>query len=270
MSMTVERRDPVDIGDELSQPVAPDDPPTLRRASRSRPRPAEHPAARRLARAPRGGQAHLARLDPRRHLPGHDRRRASCSSCSPRAPPAKWACAVFMLTSMLLFGNSALYHRFNWSPKTKVVLKRIDHANIFLLIAGTYTPLAVLALPPDKGWLLLGDRLGRGAARHRLPRVLDQRAALALRGALPAARLGGGDVPRRPARRERRDDGARASSAACSTRSAPIVYALKKPNPWPGRLRIPRDLPRLHGARVHVPLDGDPDHRDGARVPRWR
>ncbi len=70
--------------------------------------------------------------------------------------PAKWASAVFMLTSLLLFGNSALYHRFDWSPKVKVILKRIDHANIFLLIAGTYTPLAILALPPEKGWLLLG------------------------------------------------------------------------------------------------------------------
>jgi hemolysin III len=68
---------------------------------------------------------------------------------------AKWAAAVFMATSVLLFGNSALYHRFNWGPKTKAVLKRIDHANIMLLIAGTYTPLAVLALPPDKGALLL-------------------------------------------------------------------------------------------------------------------
>jgi hemolysin III len=70
--------------------------------------------------------------------------------------PAKWSSAVYMLTSMLLFGNSALYHRFNWKPKTKILLKRIDHANIFLLIAGTYTPLAVLALPPSKGVLLLG------------------------------------------------------------------------------------------------------------------
>ncbi|HWU58563.1 MAG TPA: hemolysin III family protein [Microbacteriaceae bacterium] len=69
--------------------------------------------------------------------------------------PAKWSSAVYMLTSMLLFGNSALYHRFNWKPKTKILLKRIDNANIFLLIAGTYTPLAVLALPPAKGVLLL-------------------------------------------------------------------------------------------------------------------
>ncbi len=75
--------------------------------------------------------------------------------CLAQGAPAKWASAVFVLTSMLLFGNSALYHRFNWKPRTKVVLKRIDHANIFLLIAGTYTPLAVLALPPSKGILLL-------------------------------------------------------------------------------------------------------------------
>lgn len=70
-------------------------------------------------------------------------------------PAAKWSSAVFMLTSMMLFGISALYHRFNWTPRTKVMLKRFDHANIFLLIAGTYTPLAVLALPPSKGILLL-------------------------------------------------------------------------------------------------------------------
>jgi len=69
--------------------------------------------------------------------------------------PAKWSAAVFMATSLLLFGNSALYHRFRWQPRTKAVLKRIDHANILLLIAGTYTPLAVLALPTTQTVLLL-------------------------------------------------------------------------------------------------------------------
>ncbi|MGO1346747.1 MAG: PAQR family membrane homeostasis protein TrhA [Bifidobacterium psychraerophilum] len=54
----------------------------------------------------------------------------------------KWACAVFMSCSLILFGNSALYHLGNWSPKTTVILRRIDHVNIFLLIAGTYTPAA--------------------------------------------------------------------------------------------------------------------------------
>jgi len=60
-----------------------------------------------------------------------------------------------MGTSLLLFGVSAVYHRFNWSPKVKAVFRRLDHANIFLLIAGTYTPLSVNALPFDKGIVLL-------------------------------------------------------------------------------------------------------------------
>ncbi|WP_251858526.1 hemolysin III family protein [Herbiconiux sp. L3-i23] len=75
--------------------------------------------------------------------------------CLAQGGVAKAASAVFMATSLLLFGNSALYHRFDWKPRTKRLLKRIDHANIFLLIAGTYTPLSLLALPPEKGLLLL-------------------------------------------------------------------------------------------------------------------
>lgn len=80
---------------------------------------------------------------------------------------AKWSSAVFMTTSLLLFGISATYHRFTWGERTRILLKRLDHANIFLLIAGTYTPLAILALPPEKGYLLLalvwaGAALGIG------------------------------------------------------------------------------------------------------------
>ena len=147
--------------------------------------------------------------------------------------PAKWASAVFVLTSMLLFGNSALYHRFNWRPKTKVLLKRIDHANIFLLIAGTYTPLAILALPPDKGWLLLGivwggALLGIGFRVFWItaPRwlyvplylVLGWAAVmylgdlLAVNAAMMVLVIVGGIL---------------------YTVGA-VIYALKKPNPWPG------------------------------------
>ena len=68
---------------------------------------------------------------------------------------AKWAAAMFMACSMILFGISALYHRFNWKPKTKQVFRRLDHANIFLLIAGSYTPITVLCLPTPKAILLL-------------------------------------------------------------------------------------------------------------------
>ena len=68
---------------------------------------------------------------------------------------AKLMSAVFFAASLMLFGGSALYHRFDWSPPVKLALKRLDHANIFLLIAGTYTPVATLALPFPKSVVLV-------------------------------------------------------------------------------------------------------------------
>lgn len=65
------------------------------------------------------------------------------------------AAAVFGVTAVLLFATSAIYHRGVWSERTTRVLKRLDHANIFLIIAGTYTPFAVLLLPPGQGRTLL-------------------------------------------------------------------------------------------------------------------
>ena len=60
------------------------------------------------------------------------------------APTAdrKITSAIYALTGVLLFGVSAVYHRGNWSPGVKRVLKRLDHTNIMLVIAGSYTPLA--------------------------------------------------------------------------------------------------------------------------------
>jgi hemolysin III len=56
------------------------------------------------------------------------------------------ACGVYLAASALLFGVSAVYHRGRWSPRALLALKRFDHANIFLIIAGTYTPFAFLVL----------------------------------------------------------------------------------------------------------------------------
>lgn len=68
---------------------------------------------------------------------------------------ARWACAVYALSVVLLFGISALYHRGRFSPHATAVLRRFDHANIFLIIAGTYTPFAVLLLQPSSARTLL-------------------------------------------------------------------------------------------------------------------
>ncbi len=146
---------------------------------------------------------------------------------------AKWACAVFALSSLLLFGNSALYHRFDWGPKTKAVLKRIDHANILLLIAGTYTPLAVLALPPQQGTILL-IVVWTGAFLGILFRIFWINAPRWLYVALYLA-LGWAAVMYMPALFE-----ANATMmvfvivGGLLYTGGAIVYALKKPNPWPG------------------------------------
>lgn len=73
---------------------------------------------------------------------------------SPTAP-VRWANAVFGVAAVLLFGTSAVYHRGTWSPRVAGVLRRLDHTNIFLIIAGTYTPLAVMLLPAATARTLL-------------------------------------------------------------------------------------------------------------------
>ena len=59
---------------------------------------------------------------------------------------ARLGAAVYAITSALLFGVSAAYHRGLGSARLRDLLRRCDHANIYLIIAGTYTPLALLAL----------------------------------------------------------------------------------------------------------------------------
>lgn len=63
--------------------------------------------------------------------------------------------AVFTASAVLLFGTSAIYHRGTWSPPVAAVLRRLDHASIFVLISGTYTPLAVILLPASTATVLL-------------------------------------------------------------------------------------------------------------------
>ena len=146
---------------------------------------------------------------------------------------AKWAAAVFMASSLLLFGNSAVYHRFDWGPKIKKTLKRIDHANIMLLIAGTYTPISVLALPPQKGAILLSV-VWAGALLGILFRVFWLGAPRWLYVALYlllgwAAVMYLGDL-------------LHASVAMMVLvvvggllyTVGAIIYGMKKPNPWPG------------------------------------
>jgi hemolysin III len=65
------------------------------------------------------------------------------------------ATAVYAVCSCTLFGVSALYHRGHWGQRWSAVLRRLDHSSIFLLIAGTYTPFALMLLHGGSGTVLL-------------------------------------------------------------------------------------------------------------------
>jgi hemolysin III len=62
---------------------------------------------------------------------------------------------IFTLTAVSLFTCSAIYHRIPWGPSAKAIWRRIDHANIPLLIAGTYTPFAIYLLDKSQAVILL-------------------------------------------------------------------------------------------------------------------
>ncbi len=68
---------------------------------------------------------------------------------------ARFTIAIFTLSAVALFSVSATYHTINWTPNVKRILRRLDHANIFLIIAGTYTPLTVLWLDDSTATILL-------------------------------------------------------------------------------------------------------------------
>jgi hemolysin III len=63
--------------------------------------------------------------------------------------------AIFMASALLLFGVSAIYHTGTWSPRVWAFLRRFDHANIFVLIAGSYTPLTLMLLEGTQRVVLL-------------------------------------------------------------------------------------------------------------------
>jgi hemolysin III len=142
--------------------------------------------------------------------------------------------SVYAAMATLLFTTSACYHRLNWRPRAHALMKRLDHSMIFLFIAGTYTPIAVATLSSTARVAVLtvvwaGALVGviLQIAWPAAPRLLSVACYIALGwvavfvlpdllhhagvAAFVLLLLGG----------------------AIYTLGA-VVYALKRPNPWPG------------------------------------
>ena len=170
-------------------------------------------------------------------------------------PLARFAAAVYAFTSALLFGVSAAYHRRICAGQARDVLHRLDHADIYLIIAGTYTPLTLLALHGDTRVVVLAVIW---PAQPPEPRSGS-------RG--PARRAG----CNRPVRHAGLDGGVRAAATAARGRSRrPDSRAIRGNPVQPGRaglrhratrpvsslVRLPRGIPRLHGRRLRAAIRG--------------
>ena len=59
---------------------------------------------------------------------------------------ARWAVSIYSVCLSAMFGVSAAFHRHTWSPRARLRMRRLDHSTIFAAVAGTYTPIALLAL----------------------------------------------------------------------------------------------------------------------------
>ena len=84
------------------------------------------------------------------------------------------AAAVYAASVALLFGTSAAYHRGTWGPRAHGVMARLDHSMIFVLIAGTYTPFALVLLHGWVRWVVFGIVWGGAAAGITMRNVFRQ------------------------------------------------------------------------------------------------
>jgi hemolysin III len=148
--------------------------------------------------------------------------------------------AVYTASALLLFTVSAIYHRGRWSPRVHAALQRFDHANIFLLIAGSYTPYTLLLLHGTPRtvmlsvvwvgaglgclfrifwleaprWFYIGIYIGLGwAAIAYLPAYIHGGAQLGLGVGITVLVL--------------------AASGGLLYTVGAVIYGLKRPDPWP-------------------------------------
>ncbi len=150
------------------------------------------------------------------------------------AGDATMAAAIYAGAVSALLGTSALYHRITWRPRAKRWMRRLDHSMIFVLIAGTYTPVAVLALSGSLATIVLcvvwaGAVVGvlRELVWADAPKALTAAVYVALgwvalitAGQLPGA-IGWLGVS------------GLAAGGLLYTAGA-VVYARRRPDPWPG------------------------------------
>jgi hemolysin III len=149
-------------------------------------------------------------------------------------PRSRVAVGIYAASLALLFTISAVYHRIQWEPGPRAWLRRADHASIFLLIGGTYTPIALLGLDADISRRLL-ILVWSGVALGVLVSMLWPGAPKFVAATIAVA-VGWTIVPYIGTLRRVLEAGELwliVVGGLAYTIGA-LVYALKRPDPWPG------------------------------------
>ena len=145
----------------------------------------------------------------------------------------RMALVVYLLGLLAMFGVSAMYHRGHWSPKALARWRKLDHSTIFLAIAGTYTPVAIVGLD---GWrratvlVVVWSGAALGIALQwipvHVPRALSTAVYVvvgwSISIALPQVFQGIGTV-----------GFVLILAGGLAYTAGAVVYALKRPDPWP-------------------------------------
>jgi hemolysin III len=148
-------------------------------------------------------------------------------------PSARFGAAVFAASVVAMFGASAIYHRVTWRPRPRAWMARLDHATIYLLIAGTYTPYSIVALSGAWRVVVLAV-VWVGAAAAIVLKFAWVRAPKALAAAIGVV-LGWAGIAALPQLVEELGGGATGLLLAGGVlyTSGAVVYALRRPDPVP-------------------------------------
>jgi hemolysin III len=140
------------------------------------------------------------------------------------------AAAIFAGSVAACFGLSALYHRVNWAPRVRPWMRHADHASVYLLIAGTYTPVCIITL----GGLVVLAIVSAGAAAAVIIKVVWVEAPnwLAAVIGLGLGWVGVALLPKLATHMSRAAIVLLGLGGIAYTFSA-AVYALRRPNPAP-------------------------------------
>jgi hemolysin III len=147
-------------------------------------------------------------------------------------PRARMGALIYGTSLVALFSVSALYHRPTWSPRARLWMRRLDHSAIFLLIAGTFTPLCLLIGDARAHTMLAVVWAGAGLGVLRA--LLWPRAPRAVATALYLL-LGWAAVPLVPAMYRELGAGSLALLAAGGLLYSvgAVIYATRRPDPFP-------------------------------------